>query len=52
MLAANRLDGLAAIGLAEDADDSFGAVEFVFHEYFLLGKGKKYSHQKRCKSTR
>ena len=49
----NRFDsGMGSWNLAEDADDSFGAVEFVFHEYFLLGKSKKYSHQKRCKSTR
>ena len=38
VLAAHRLDGLTAIGLAQDANDFFGAVEFVFHEYFLLDK--------------
>ena len=36
MLPANRLDGLTTIGLPEDADNFFGAVEFVFHGHFRL----------------
>ena len=52
MLAAHRLDGLNAIGLAQDPNDFFGAVEFVFYEDSSSEKGEKYSHRKRCKSTR
>lgn len=52
MLAANRFNSLVAIRLPEDADNFFGAVELLFYEYFLLGKSKKYSHHKRCKSMR
>ena len=29
-------DGLASVGLTQDADDLFGAVFLLFHEYFLL----------------
>tara|TARA_B100000686_G_C16211924_1_gene675887 strand:- start:56 stop:229 length:174 start_codon:yes stop_codon:yes gene_type:complete len=38
ILAANRLYALGAIDLAEDTNDFFGAVKFLLHEYFLLGK--------------
>jgi hypothetical protein len=38
VLAAHRFDGLAAIALPENKDDFFSAVEFVFHEHFLLRK--------------
>ncbi len=39
MLAAHRLDGLTAIGLAQDANDFFGAVELFFRGFL---RGKKY----------
>ena len=39
VLAAHRLDGLTAIGLAQDANDFFGAVELFFRGFL---RGKKY----------
>jgi hypothetical protein len=33
VLAAHRLDGLTAIGLAQDANDFFGAVELFFRRF-------------------
>ena len=38
MLPIDGFGGLAAIDPAEDMYDSFRAVKFVFHEYFLVGK--------------
>jgi len=52
VLAADRLNSLIAVGIGENTDDFFGAVRLLFHEYFLLGKGKKSFHYKRSKYTR
>ena len=38
MLPIDSFGGLAAIDPAEDMDDFFRAVKFVFHEDFLIGK--------------
>ena len=38
MLPIDGFGGLAAINLAEDMDDFFHTVKFVFHEDFLVGK--------------
>jgi len=45
MLSANRLTGLAAIGLAKNTDNLFRAMRLAFHEYPSIGS-KKYSHCK------
>ena len=38
MLPINGFESLAAIDPAEDMDDFFRAMKFVFHEDFLIGK--------------